>query len=181
MPIGYWSAIGSLSGIGLLSKDLQTLDWVQRGNQKCRVTSAIVEPDCLLYGTDSDRERNFIIRLEKQSGAMHEVREVNGSSFHAASFGALRLISASAEPNPICATHECVLYASSDGDRWERMVTYPKDRYNSHFFQIGTIVLPYNYGDKRSVCTVAKPSLVSMDKVQLFEVVSDQERQTTEE
>ena len=151
-PDAYWVFAGDYGrcpGIGLLSKDLRNIDWVQRGRQKYRIVSAIAEPDCLLYGMDTDIERSFIIRMERQSGKFHELLDLGGSSFYAAAFGSLRVISASAEPNPVYDHHEAALYVSCDGDRWERIVAHRKDCYNPVLFQNGTLVLPYSYSDQR--------------------------------
>jgi hypothetical protein len=145
---GYWVLVGDFgpqSGIGLLSKDLRTIDWLNRGGQEYRAVAALVEPDCLIYGTDSDCERNFILRADKRTGQASRLLEVEGSSLYAANFGSVRLISTCVEPNPACKSRECSLYASINGADWERTVVHRKDRHYFTYFQFGTIVLPYAY------------------------------------
>ncbi len=104
---------------------------------------AIIKPDCLLYGTDSDMTRNYIIRLEKHSGKMTKLLEVEGSSLCAASFGPVMAISTCVEPNPCCPSKECSIYLSRDSDAWKRVMPHRKDRYQPFLFQYGTLVLPF--------------------------------------
>lgn len=142
----YWVLVGDFgrqTGIGALSKDLKNLDWVGRGTQRYRAVSAIIEPDRLIYGTDSDRDFNFIVSLDKQSGRINELREVEGSSLFAAQFGDWKIISTAVEPNPYCRSRECSLYGSKDGIEWQRLVVHWKDGFSAVYFQFGALVLPY--------------------------------------
>ena len=143
---GYWVLAGDFGrepGIGLLSKDLQSLEWLNRGNQRLRIVSALVEPDSLVCGTDSDFERNFIVRIDKKDGRIDDLVELEGSSLYAARFGPVRVISTCVEPNPACPSRECSLYASHNGVDWKRFAVHERDGYHPFFFQFGTIVLPY--------------------------------------
>jgi len=148
---GYWVLVGDSdqqSGIGVLSKDLRTLEWLNRGSQQCRAVRVLIEPDCLVYGTDSDREKNFIVRMDKKSGEISRILPVEGSSLHAAAFGPVRAVSTCVEPNPESPLRECSLYASWGNCEWRRVATYQKDRHHPTLFQFGTLVLPYAYGDE---------------------------------
>ena len=141
----YWILVGDYDtqpGIGVLSKDLMTIDWLRRGEPESRIVRAIVKPDSLLFGTDSDNGPNFIIRLDKQTGKLSKLLEVEGSSLYAASFGPVMAISTCVEPNPFCPSNECSLYLSRDGDAWTRVMPHRKDRHHPFFFQFGTLVLP---------------------------------------
>lgn len=141
----YWILVGDFGhqpGIGALSKNLDHIEWLQRGSQRVRAVGLLVEPDRLLYGTDSDRERNFIVSMEKNTGRVTTIREVEGSSLFAARFGAVRLVSTCVEPNPACRSRQATLYASSDGDTWSAVMSVRKDFYHMVYFQFGTLVLP---------------------------------------
>lgn len=145
---GYWVLVGDFGpqpGIGLLSRDMRTIDWLCRGHQRVRLASAIVTPDCLLYGTDSDHERNFIVRVDKQSGRVDNLLEIEGTSLYSTCFGPVQVISTCVEPNPACPSRECALYASLNGEDWTRMAIHGKDMYHSKYFQFGTLVLPYSH------------------------------------
>lgn len=143
----YWVLVGDFDrqpGIGALSKDLKHIEWLTRGGQESRAVGAIITPDCLYYGTDSDREKNYIVRLDKQSGKTEKLQEVEGSSLYATSFGPVHLISTCVEPNPACPSRECALYASRDGAHWERILPHRKDFLNPLLFQFGCLVLPFS-------------------------------------
>jgi hypothetical protein len=147
----YWILVGDFDrqpGIGALSKDLKTIDWLTRGGQESRAVGAIVKPDCLLYGTDSDRSRNFIVRLDKKTGNKSELLEIEGSSLYATAFGSFNAISTCVEPNPTCPSRECSLYVSLDGESWNRIQPHKKDRYSFTYFQFGALILPFSRCDQ---------------------------------
>ncbi len=136
---------GAQAGIGSLSSGFERLDafeWLRRGEQSYRAVGALLSRDALTYGTDSDRERNFIVRLEKESGRLTRLLEVEGSSLAATSFGPLQLIATCVEPNPQCPSTQASLYGSLDGERWARLAAYRKDAWHPTLFQFGAIVLP---------------------------------------
>ncbi len=147
----YWVLAGDYgpqTGIAALSKDMKNLDWVCRGTRHCRAVSVVNFPDRFVYGTDSDHECNYIVAMEKQSGRVEDILEVQGSSLYAATFGPVHVISTCVEPNPACPSRECSLYASRDGDCWNRFAVHRKDRHHPTYFQFGTLVLPYTYNSQ---------------------------------
>ena len=141
----YWVLCGDYGahpGIASLTSDFERLEWLVRGEQSFRAVNALVSPEALTYGTDSDRERNYIVRLEKGSGRLTRLLEVEGSSLGATAFGPLQLISTAVEPNPSCPSPHSCLYGSLDGERWTRLASYRKDGWHPTLFQFGTLVLP---------------------------------------
>jgi hypothetical protein len=145
---GFWVLAGDFGeqpGVGLLSDDLRHLDWLARGHQKVRAVGVLVRPECLIYGTDTDRERNFIVRLDKRTGGVEILREVEGSSLFAVDFGACSAVTTCVEPNPVCHSREASLYLSADGENWDRHVSFTKDKYHPVLFQFGTLVLPSSH------------------------------------
>lgn len=143
----YWVLVGDFdheTGIGLLDKDLSSLEWVARGNQKVRAVSAIVEEDCLLYGTDSELQPNHIVRLDKRTRELVELCSVEGTSLYATRFGLVRVISTCVEPSRVNRSRYSTLYASEDGLHWCALKSYRKDCLPFVLFQLGTLVLPYS-------------------------------------
>jgi len=125
----YWVFVGDYGhepGIGLLDPDLSHLEWVARGCQEVRVVGAILEQDCLIYATDTEIEQNRIVRLDKATGKRSVLRQVEGSSLFACSFGTFRVISTCVEPGPIT-PDSATLWASFDGDRWNPLESFRKD------------------------------------------------------
>ena len=147
---GYWVLVGDYGnepGIGWMPKDLSKIDWVVRGTQSVRAVGAIVERDYLFYGTDSEIEQNHIVRLDKKTGDLTFLREIEGSSLFASRFGEVKLISTDVEPSNVNRSRNATLYASRDASTWHLVGSYPKDVFQWHLFQYGTVVLPVSdYG-----------------------------------
>jgi hypothetical protein len=144
----YWVLVGDFDGqpgIGVLSKDMSRLDWLVRGDQKARAVGAIVERDCIYYGTDSELTQNFIIRLDKKSGRQDVLQPIEGSSLYASKFGSIKLISTCVEPSLVNRSTVAVLYASVDGSNWSPIKSCQKDCWHPIYFQFGTLVLPTSH------------------------------------
>lgn len=147
----YWVMVGDFDrqpGIGRLSRDLKSFDWIIRGGQDARAVGVIVEKDFIYYGTDSELEQNYIVRLDKKSGHISKLMKVEGSSLYASRFGNVRLISTCVEPSRVNLARQSVVYASADGDLWQPVCAFKKDFWNAKLFQFGTVVLPVSRYDK---------------------------------
>ncbi len=143
----YWVLVGDYGdepGIALMDRDFRGLDWAVRGTQSARVVSAIVEEDGLLFGTDTELEQNTIVRLDRHTGRLSVLRDIDGASLFATRFGDLRLIASDVEPSQINPSRVARLYASRDGDGWEVVDSRQKDIWHMYYFQFGTFVLPYS-------------------------------------
>jgi hypothetical protein len=141
----YWVFVGDYGeepGIGLLNEGLSHIEWIVRGRQQARVVGAIHGPDCLYFGTDTELQQNFIMRLDKKTGVLNELVPVSGSSLYASKFGSVYAISTCVEPSAVNRSQEACLYVSGDGENWSVVRSYVKDRWQPRLFQYGTIVLP---------------------------------------
>jgi len=140
----YWVLAGDhgrTPGIAALSKDGRHLDWVDRGHQMVRAVSVLPRPDCLIYGSDSELEPNFIVRMDKKTGRLDRLQPVEGSSLYAADVAGMAVISTSVESSPVNASRHCSLYGSHDDATWTRLASFEKDAW-SPLLQFGLIVLP---------------------------------------
>jgi len=141
----YWVLTGDYDrtpGIAALSKDFRHLDWLDRGNQMVRAVSVLVRPDCLIYGSDTELEANYIIRLEKRSGRYERIAPIDGSSIYSADFGNLALISTCVEPSKVNTSDCASVYGSRDGIKWSKLLSQRKDGFSPTLFQFGLVVLP---------------------------------------
>lgn len=166
----YWVLVGDFNeqpGVGILSQDLEDIHWIRRGSQQCRAVCGLPTPDGLIYGTDSDRERNFIVKLERETAQIREICEIEGSSLYATNFGALKAISTCVEPNPQCPSKTSFLYLSRDGTQWDRVLCYQKDFYHPRYFQFGTLVLPPSNSDHNHIL-LSGQSLRGLDNTSLL-------------
>lgn len=178
----YWVLAGDhgrTPGIGVLSKDCRHLDWVERGSQMVRAVNVLVRPDCLLYGSDSELEPNYLVRLDKTTGRREQIMPLDGSSLYAADFGELGVISTCVEPSRVNQDRQASLYGSVDGANWERLVSLRKDGWQTGLFQVdsrltqlfqfGLIVLP-NIQCRKPVCGMFSGQALAKhhDRVSMF-------------
>jgi hypothetical protein len=140
--------VGHEPGIGVLSKDLSTVAWVDRGHQRVRAVGVLVEKDCLIYGTDSEVQENYIVRLEKSSGKLSDLQGTEGSSLYATRFGRAKIISTCVEPSRVNKSRVATAYLAGDDGQWNPLVSFQKDSWPAGLFQFGTIVLPYSSYDR---------------------------------
>lgn len=140
----YWILAGDhgrTPGIAALSKDGRDLTWVDRGHQMVRAVSALPRPEAIYYGSDSEVEPNFIIRLDKKTGRWERLRPTEGSSLFAADVAGMALISTSVESNRVNKARHSTLYASRDDATWTPVLSLDKDFWHP-YFHLGLIVLP---------------------------------------
>lgn len=140
----YWVLTGDYGrtpGIGALSRDGRHLDWVDRGHQMVRAVSALPRPDCLIYGSDTDLEQNYLIRLDKKTGRLDRLHPTEGSALYATDVAGLALVSTSSEIKGARAVPPCNLYGSRDDETWTRLASFKKDIW-SPMLHFGVVVLP---------------------------------------
>jgi hypothetical protein len=142
---GFWVFVGDFHeqpGIARLSGDLKNFDWVARGSQMVRTVKAIIEPNCLYYGTDTEFEQNYIVRFDKQSGKHELIQPIAGASLSASRFGKLRVISTSVDGSVFCKKYSAIYGCIKQDSSWEELVRYSKDMLPLKYFQYGNCILP---------------------------------------
>lgn len=146
----YWVLTGDMdeeSGIGRLSADFADFSWLVRGKQCFRAASLFDLGDHLLYGTDSDKGPNAVIRLCKSTGQIERLQELDGSCMYGCRFGSWYTLSAMTGKLGDHAS----LWLSRDGERWHKALTGHKDRWDPTYFQHGTLVLPNGESDHEHI------------------------------
>lgn len=134
-------------GIGRLSADFARFEWLVKGEQRYRAVSAFDFGERLVYATDTERERNAIVVLDKRTGASERICELEGSSLFACRFGRHYAISSSVEPSAVNPSPWAELWLSRDGERWRRVLRARKDRWPPDYFQYGSLILPAGESD----------------------------------
>ena len=170
----YWLLAGDYGrtpGIAALSKDFRHLEWVERGSQMVRAVSVLVRPDCLIYGSDSELESNYIIRLDKKTGQYERLMPIDGTSLYAAEFGEIGIISSCVEPSRVNKGKHASLYGSMDDVNWSLLLSFRKDYWHCMAFQLGLIVLPNVAGRELSYGMFSGQALSKHhDQVSIFGV-----------
>lgn len=129
-------------GIGKLSEDFARFEWLVKGQQQYRAVSLFDLGDRIVYATDTEREGNAIVSLDKATGATRRIQELEGSSLHACRFGGVYAIATSVEPSLVNRSPWATLWISRDAARWRCAWRACKDRWHPNLFQYGTLLLP---------------------------------------
>lgn len=135
-------------GIGQLSSDLARFEWFVKGEQRYRACEIFDFGDRLLYATDTEMEQNGLVSLDKSSGRIEWLRDFEGSCIYACRFGDLYAITTAVEPSPVNLDAWVSLWLSRDGVTWKRAYRAEKDRWNAHYFQFGSLILPSGTSDQ---------------------------------
>lgn len=150
----YWILAGDRDaepGLGMLSEDLLRFEWFVKGEQRFRAVAVFDLGDRLLYGTDSEVERNGLISLDKESGRTERLRDFEGSCIYGCRYGGLLALTTTVEPSAVNRYDRSCLWLSRDGEAWARVFEARKDRWNSDWFQYGSLVLPVGATDREIV------------------------------
>ena len=141
----YWVLAGDWEhepGIGLLGEDLKDCEWVRRGEQKYRTVDVFDFGDRLIYGMDSDLEPNAVFSLDKATGDVRRLCELEGSCIYSCRCGPWYVISTTVEPSKVNRSRHAALYLSRDGEQWRSVYRIEKDRWDDRYFQYGSLILP---------------------------------------
>jgi hypothetical protein len=129
-------------GIGRLSADFARFEWLVKGEQRYRAVSLFDFGERLVYATDTEREQNALVSLDKRTGAARTIRALEGSSLHACRFGGLYAVTTSVEPSTVNRSPWATLWLSRDGEEWQCAWRARKDRWHPNYFQYGSLILP---------------------------------------
>ncbi len=150
----YWVFTGDFddeAGIGILSSDFASFDWLGRGEQKYRLCEVFDFGDRLIYATDTPLEQNAIISLEKSSGRTETLAKTGGSCLYASRFGDLFVCSTTVETLSVEVCKSIDLWVSRDGSNWSSVLTAEKDLWHAELFQFGSLVLPRGTSDRETL------------------------------
>ena len=150
----YWVLAGDHDkepGIGQLSADLQHFSWFVKGEQRFRAVELFDFGDRLVYPTDTEREKNGLIVLDKKTGQTERLRDFEGSCIYACRFGSLFAMTTSVEPSPVNESRSACLLLSRDAEHWDCALRAEKDSWNADYFQFGSIVLPVGHGSNETI------------------------------
>ena len=122
-----------------------SLDWssvepVLKPSQQARTVRPLVTSEGLFYGTDTEKEQNFIYRLGLD-GSLTPLCRTNGPCLWSCRVGSALFFATDVEPSEIPHDSCASLYGTSDGRTWSRLVAWRKDVWPA-VFQFGNIILP---------------------------------------
>lgn len=150
----YWVLAGDHDdepGIGMLSSDLKSFDWLVKGRQLYRAVEVFDGGDRLIYIMDSEKERNYLVHLDKSSGKAETSAEFEGSCIYACRFGKWLTFTTTVEPSKVNSARHATLYVSRDGATWSQVLRAEKDGWHPVYFQYGSIILPRGESDRDTI------------------------------
>jgi len=170
----YWLFVGDDGkepGIGRISKDLKSIDWLVRGDQLYRAVSGFILPDRIIYATDTEQTTNHICVVDKTSGKVEKLCETPGSCIYSAMFGKWHVVTTSVEYFQGYRNNIATVWISENGYDWQKVFEAEKDIWHKVYFQFGSLVLPRTSWDRDEI-VFSGQALKGLDgKVCLAEVV----------
>ena len=135
------------AGIWVSEDRFSTVEKVAGGSQQLRAVQLLFTEKHIYYGSDTPVAKNFIYRMERNSGRIECLQAVGSSVFFGCKVGDVLFLSTAAEPSEINRTDAVELWCSLDGERWSLLRTFAKDRWSLRYFQYGQVLFPAGPGD----------------------------------
>jgi len=162
----YWILTGDFgdeAGFALLSGDLTRLEWVVRGGQHVRGVNAFDFGNRFVFGKDTEKVRNAIMWLDKSTGAVERMQELEGSCIYSCRFGGVYCLTTTVEPSQVNLGTEAQMWISRDGDHWTKVFEATRDRWCGKYFQYGSLILPRCLGSDSDTILFSAQSLKGID------------------
>lgn len=136
--------------------DFSRVDVVLSGNQQARAVASIPMSDGLYFSSDTPFETNHVYRLDRH-GKVFELTSLSSSSIYGCRVGDALFFSTMVEPSAVNLERSVCVYGSLNGNRWQRLLSWKKDRWPMCLFQYGNALLPdgRNNSGVLAVSTVA--------------------------
>jgi hypothetical protein len=121
-------------------------DWTEvqevlGGNQQARAVAAIPREDALFFASDTPLERNYVYRLDRRGG-VDRLAPLEGSVFYGCQAGDGIFFSTAVEPSQVNRSRQVTVCGSRDGESWQQVLAWTKDRWSMRFFQYGVGIMP---------------------------------------
>lgn len=137
--------------IGNTDNGFKTINIVKQGKQKYRAVHLLFFKDFIVYGTDTEHEKNYIYRFDRKDGREYRLQEIQGSVLSATQIGEYACISTTVEPSEVNDEPYAHLWRSYNGIEWEDVYKIKKDFLSLKYFQYGKILFPDNAMTKTQV------------------------------
>ncbi len=130
--------------IGNTDNGFKTINIVKQGGQKYRAVKLFFYKDFIVYGTDTQIEKNYIYRFDRESGDEECIQEVQGSVISGVQVGDKACISTAIEPSEVNKELYAHLWYTSDGKQWEDIYKAKHDLLSLKYFQFAKMQFPHN-------------------------------------
>jgi hypothetical protein len=130
--------------IGNTDDGFESINIVKRGGQKYRAVKLFFYKDFIVYGTDTQIEKNFIYRFDRNSGDEVCIQEVQGSVISGVQGGNAICISTAIEPSEVNKEPYVHLWYTPDGKRWSDIYKVKHDSLSLKYFQFAKMQFPHH-------------------------------------
>ncbi|RLD07172.1 MAG: hypothetical protein DRI65_05255 [Chloroflexota bacterium] len=132
----------SESHIWRTSDEFRTVESVVGGEQQYRAVQLLFTKEHIYFGSDTPLEQNNISRLNRKTGQVEKLQQVQGTVFYGCKVGDTLFFSTVVEPGSINKDKRVYLWGSRDGEEWHSILSYQKDMLPLKLFQYGQIRFP---------------------------------------
>lgn len=134
------------SAIWRSTDGFRTVERIISGSQQTRVVGLLFTKDHIYFGSDSERESNYLWRLERNTLKTEMLCYVDGSVLGAGYACGGMCFSTAVEPSNANSSKSAALWWSRDGEQWTRLRSFKKDVWPMRLFQYGQIMIPAGPG-----------------------------------
>lgn len=134
------------SGIWRTRDRFATLDRVAGGNQQTRAVQLLFTRTHVYFGSDAPRDVNHLYRLRRKDGTIERLQRVEGPVYYGCQAAGRLFFSTACEPPTLRETRDVAVWSSADGERWERVAVFRKDRWPARILQHGHVLFPAGTG-----------------------------------
>ena len=120
----------------------QSLVPIIGGDQQYRAVQLLFSETHVYFGSDTPLERNHLFRLDRKTGSVETLQEIQGSVFYGAKVGDYLFFSTVVEPSSVNQDKNVYLWGSGDGMDWQVINSFRKDLLPEKLFQYGQIRFP---------------------------------------
>lgn len=140
-----WIATGDRENeciIGYTEDGFKTVKEVFRGGQDYRSCILFFYNNFIVFGTDSQYQKNVLKCFDRQTLELKVLQELQGPVIKGTQIGDVAVISTDVEPSEVNKTKNAYTWFTRDGLHWEELYHAEKDWLNPTFFQFGVFDLP---------------------------------------
>ena len=140
-----WFATGDFDAeciIGYSDNSFKTVKVFKQGEQKYRAVQLLFFKDFIIYGTDTEYEKNYIYRIDRKNGQEHCLQELQGSVLSSVNSDEYAAISTAVEPSEVNHDVYSHIWFSRGGLEWKELYKAKKDFLHPKYFQYGRFKFP---------------------------------------
>ena len=134
------------SGIWRTRDGFATVKRVAGGTQQTRAVQLLFTPTHVHFGSDAPAGANHLYRFRRADKAIERLQRVQGPVYYGCRAGGRLFFSTACEPPTLRATHDVGVWSSADGERWQPVATFRKDRWPARLLQHGHVLFPAETG-----------------------------------